>query len=139
MLIDLWNDTFSPYSSFGNRCMSAFIMLFILVMSCTLALLGFLVVDTVGVQATNSATSMVEVKKVKPPYTTAILVGKVLVPQYHPTSYWLHFRIDGNFVETSVEKQFFDDMNVGNKIKVDYGFTRLSRTYKPTHIALATN
>lgn len=133
----IWEDIFSPYSSLGMRFLSVLLLLFILALFCLLGLLGFIAVDTFGVQGTNSTMTVVEVKRVKPPYTTTVLVGKVPVPQYHPTSYWLHFKVEGHIVETTVEKHFFDGVKVGSTIKVDYGLTRLSGAYKPTHIAFA--
>jgi hypothetical protein len=61
-----------------------------------------------------------------------------MVPQFHPESYRLHFEIEGEKISTSVKKKFFDDIRVGDRIEVDYGFGRLSNSHKPTQIRLVT-
>lgn len=100
------------------------------------ALLGFVLVDSVGITPTKTTITEVEMKQVVPAYTTTILVGKVMVPQFHPESYRLHFKIDGEELSPTVEKNFFDNIRVGDKIEVDYGFGRLSNSHKPTQIRL---
>ncbi|HBP00536.1 TPA: hypothetical protein DD617_05125 [Candidatus Uhrbacteria bacterium] len=79
---------------------------------------------------------MVEVKQVVPAHTSIILVGKVMIPQSYPESYRLHFKIDGKEVFSPIEKKFFNEVNVGDKVEVDYGFGRLSHSYQPTRIRL---
>lgn len=137
MIRDILSDIFSPYSSFGNRCLVALIALLMLATVVIMGLLGFTIVDSVGITPTKTAVTVVEVKKIVPVHTTIIPAGKAIVPQYHPESYRLHFKIDGEEVSLTVEKKFFDDVNVGNRIEVDYGFGRLSNSHQPTRIKLA--
>lgn len=136
MFRDILSDIFSCYSSFGDRCMAAFLALLMLTVVGLLGLLAFTFVDSVGITSTKTTIATVEVKRVVPAYTTIILVGKVTVPQYHPESYRLHFKIDGENISFTVERKFFDDVNVGDGIEVDYGFGRLSNSHQPTEIRL---
>lgn len=98
--------------------------------------LVYLLIDSVGITATNTTITVVESKEVVSAHTTYILVGKVLVPQFQPESYRLHFRIDGTRVSSTVEKDFFDNVSIGDRIEVDYGFGRLSNSLQPTQIKL---
>lgn len=139
MIRDILSDIFSPYSSFGERCLAVIIALVILIVVGLLGLLAFTIVDSVGVSPTKTAVTMIEDKHIVPAYTTIIMAGKVPTPQFHPESYQIHFKIDGEKISSSVKKNFFDDVNVGDKIKVDYGFGRLSKSYQPKIIELAHN
>lgn len=136
MIRDILSDIFSPHSLLVDRCLAAFIALLMLVLVGLLGVLGYALVDSVGITPAKTAVTVVEVKQVVPAYTTVILTGKVTVPQYHPESYQLHFMIDGEKFSPTVEKRFFDDVNVGDRIEVDYGFGRLSNSRQPTRIKL---
>jgi len=133
MIKDILNNI-SPYSSFEDKCLLAALMALCLVG--LLGLLAFILVDSVGITPTKTTVTVVEEKQVVPAHTTYILVGKIFIPQHHPKSYRLHFKIDGKKVSLTVEKKFFDDIKVGDKIEVDYGFGRLRR--QPTKIRLVT-
>jgi len=139
MIRDVLGDIFSSYSSFEERCIGVFVALVALLVVAAVGLLGllaFVTVDSVGIIPTKTTTSVVEVKQVVPAHTTAILVGKVIVPQYHPESYRLHFKIDGEELSPTVEKKFFDHVRVGDRIEADYGFGRLSNSHHLTQIRL---
>ncbi|HSE35515.1 MAG TPA: hypothetical protein VLB83_05335 [Candidatus Paceibacterota bacterium] len=136
MIRDILRDIFSPYSLFGDRCLAALMALLMLAAVGLVVLLGFVLVDSVGITPTKTATTVVEAKQVVPAHTTTILVGKVIVPQHRPESYRLHFKIDGEELSPTVEKKFFDDVRVGDRIEVDYGFGRLSNSHQPTQIRL---
>ena len=138
MIRDMLSDVFSRYSSFGDRCLAALMALLMLAAVGLVVLLGFVLVDSVGITPTKTTITVVEVKEVVPAHITTILVGKVIVPQYRPESYRLHFKIDGEEVSPEVKKQFFDDVNVGDRIEVDYGFGRLSNSHQPTRIRLVS-
>lgn len=138
MIRDIVSDIFSPYSSFGDKCLTALIALLMLAAVGLVLLLGFILVDSVGITPVKTATTVVEMKQIVPAYTMTILVGKVIVPQFHPESYRLHFKIDGEELSPTVEKEFFDEVNVGGKIEVDYGFGRLSNSHQPTRIRLVS-
>jgi hypothetical protein len=138
MIKDILNDIFSPYSSFGDKCLAALIALLMLVGVGLLGLLAFILVDSVGITPTKTTVTVVEEKQVVPPTTYILMAGKIFIPQHHPKSYRLHFKIDGEEVSLTVEKKFFDDIKVGDKIEVDYGFGRLSNSRQPTKIRLVT-
>jgi hypothetical protein len=132
MIKDILNDIFPPYWSFGDKCLATLMALGVL------GLLAFIIVDSVGITPTKTTVTVVEEKQVVPAHTTYIMTGKIFIPQHHPKSYRLHFKIDGEEVSLTVEKKFFDDIKVGDKIEVDYGFGRLSNSRKPTKIRLVT-
>ncbi len=134
MIRDIVSDIISPHSSFGDRFLAALMALVMLLVSGLVALLGFVLVDSVGITPTKTATTVVEAKQVVSAYTTTVLMGKVFVPQYYPESYQVHFRIDGEELSPTIEKKFFDDIRVGDRIEVDYGFGRLSNSRQPTQI-----
>ena len=136
MIRGILRDIFSRYSSFGDRCLAALIALLMLAGVGLLGLLAFILVDSVGITPSKTVITLVEAKQVVPAHTTTILVGKVIVPQYHPESYRVHFKIDEEEISPTVEKKFFDDINVGDKIEVDYGYGRLSNSHQPTQIRL---
>jgi hypothetical protein len=99
-------------------------------------LLGFVLVDSVGITPTKTAITVIKVKQVVPAYTTIIMVGKIIAPQHNPESYRLKFNIEGKELSVRVEKKFFDDVKVGDRIEVEYGFGRLSKSYQLRQIRL---
>lgn len=136
MIRDTLNDIFSPYSSFGDRCIAALMALLMLAAVGLVLLLGSVLVDSVGVTPTKTTTTVVEAKRVVPAHTSPLMGGKVILLQYHRESYRLHFKIDGEEVSLAVKKEFFADINVGDRIEVDYGFGRFSNSHQPTKIRL---
>lgn len=136
MIRDILSKIFYPYSSFGDRCLATLIALLMLTAVGLSGRLAFVLVDSVGITHTKTAITTVEVKQVVHAHTTAILVGRVLIPQCHPKSYRLHFKIDGEEISLTVKKKFFDDINVGDRIEVNYGLGRLSNSHQPTEIRL---
>jgi hypothetical protein len=136
MIRYILSDIFSPCSSFGDRCLAALMALLMLAAVGLVVLMGFFLIDSVGITPTKTATTVVEAKQVVPAYSTIILVDKVIIPQYYPESYLLHFKIDGEELSPMVEKKFFDDVRVGDRIEVDYGFGRLGNSRQPTQIRL---
>src|SRR3989339_310561 len=128
-------DIFSSLSSFIDKCLEA-LLVFIAVG--LLGLLIFIMVDSVGITPTNTTTTVVEVRQVVPAHTTILLLGETTFPQYHPESYRLYFKIDGEKVFLTVGKKFFADVKVGDMIEVDYGFERLSKLPQPIKIRLVT-
>src|SRR3989344_5300182 len=103
MIRDMLSDVFSRYSSFGDKCLAALMALLMLAAVGLVVLLGFVLVDLVGITPTKTTITVVELKQVVPAHTTISLVGKVTtVLQYHPESYRLHFKIDGEEVSPTV-------------------------------------
>ncbi len=143
MIKDMLSDIFSPFSSFGEKCMSALMMLLMILVAGLLGWLIFILVNSVGITPTKTAITVVESKQVVPAHTTTMFVmsGKVMVPitTYHPESYKLHFKIDVKDLESTVEKEFFDSVKTDEKIEVDYGFGRLNGSYEPVRIRFAHN
>jgi hypothetical protein len=115
----------------------AIIILLILAVVGLIVLMGLTIIDTVGITPTKSVITIVEVKQVVPAHTSNVLVGHIPAHLHHPESYKLYFKIDEEELSPEVEKKFFDDVKVGDKIEVDYGFGRLSNSHQPTQIKLA--
>ena len=141
MIKETINDFFfSPYSSFVEKCIGAFVVLILLIIVGLLGLLSFIAIDSVGITPMKTVVTVVEEKRIIPSHTTTglIPVGKVMVPtiQHHPKSHRLRFKIDGKEFDYTVEKDFFDGLNAGDKIEVDYGFGRLTGQYWPARIRL---
>lgn len=143
MIMDILCDIFSPDSSFGDRVMAS---IMVILMLAVVALLGFLVymlVDSVGITATKTTTTVVETKQIVPAHNTTsfIMAGKTTIPMttHHPESYHLQFKIDSKRIESEVNKGFFDNLDVGDLITVDYGFGRLSGSVEPVNIRRITN
>lgn len=132
MIRGILDDIFSPYSSFGDRFFAALIALFIIGL---VGLLSFFLIDSVSITSTKTVVTVVEAKQVVPAHTTTtmVMIGKILHPiiTHHPESYYLHFKIDDEELDSGVEKEFFDTVDVGERIEVDYGFGRLSGSYNP--------
>ncbi len=141
MISAIWKDLVSPYSSFGERCLSAVIMLVGLVAVAGLGWLLFFLIDSVGVSATKSAVVPIESRWVTPAYTTTTFVstGKVMIPivTYHPTRYNLRVQIDGELVKFTVDQSFFEQVGPGTLVQVGYGMTRLSSSYTVVTVGLA--
>jgi hypothetical protein len=129
---------FSPDSSFVDRSLEVIMALLMPITVALIVFLGFTFVDSVWITPTKTMITEVEMKQVVPAYTTTMLVGKVMVPQFHPESYRLHFKIEGENISFTVEKKFFDHIRVGERIEIDYGLGRLSKSHKPTQIRLVT-
>lgn len=136
MIRDILSDIFSPYAFFWDRCLAVLLALFVLATFGLVVLLGLIIIDSAGITPAKTATTVVEAKQVVPAYTTILLAGKIVVPQYHLESYRLHFKIDGEEISPSVKKELFDNINVGDRIEVDYGFGRLSNSHQLTEIRL---
>ncbi len=136
MFRDTIGDIFSPFLTFGDRCLAALTVLLMIVAIGLVVLLGFILVDSAGVTPTKTTITVVEAKEVVPARTTIILIDKVIVPQHHPESYRLHFKIDGEEVSPTVKEKFFNDIEVGDRIEVDYGFSRLSNSHQLRQIRL---
>ena len=132
MVMDLLRDCFSSDSSWLDKFMGL-LLLVTVVMVIWLVLILF---DSVGIKSNRSTTTSVDAKMVVAPYTTFLLVGKVTVPQHHPESYMLKFKIDGTEVSSPVDKDFFANVNAGDHIEIHYGLGRLSKSYQPKEIRL---
>ncbi len=139
MIREILSDIFSPYSSLGERCWATLIVLLVLVIVGLFCYLGFTFVDSAAITPTRMTVTVVDVKEVVPAYTTIIMVRNVTIPEYNPESYRLHFKLDGEKVSSSVEKKLFEEINVGDRIEVVYGFGRLSKSHQPTRIRLIGN
>ncbi len=136
MFRSLFTEIFSPSVPFGERCVGAFLVFLFIVLIGVFGLLGYVLVDTVGITPTDTTIAVVEKKDVVPGHFTFMFTGKGMFPIYNPESYQLHFEIHGEEVSPAVEKKFFDGVNVGDRIEVDYGLGRLSNSYHPTSIRL---
>lgn len=129
MFREFLSDIFSPHSSFFDRFIGAFIILCIIAIVILLGLITYKIVDTKNVPFAGTAETMVEAKQITPAHLTSIMIGKVVGVQYHPRTYQICFRMDGWYFYPNVSKGFFDYVNIGDKIEVDYGFGRLSGLY----------
>lgn len=138
MFRNLMHELFSPFSSFGDRCEAAFKVLLMLVVVAAFGGIVFIVVNSVGITPTKTMITEVESKRIIPAYTTTVfmMTGKIMLPvvTHHPESYCLHFKIDNRELESTVKKEFFKNLSVGDKIEVYYGFKRLSDSYVPMKI-----
>ena len=137
----VWDQIFSPYTHSVDRFLMAVIAVLFLVLLGVLIVGMMSFIDSVGVTPTKTTTTVVEQKHVVPAHTTIamMLVGKVMVPitTHHPESYYLDFKIDGKDMESSVDKNFFDKLTVGEKIEVDYGLGRLTGNCTSVNIRAA--
>lgn len=136
--MEMVDGTFSFSSLFGERgdmtLVQTLLMLGIVV---SLGGLCLPVIDSIGIIYGKTAVTVVEVKQVIPAYSTPIMIDwKTTQMQWHPASYRLHFKIDGEKTSFTVTEKFFADINVGDRIEVDYGLGRLSNSYVPTKIKL---
>jgi hypothetical protein len=141
MFRDLLRDIFSQYSTIGERCLALFILIITLVTVGGLMFLVFYFVDSVGIKATKTTTTIIESKEMIPSHstTTFVMSGKVMIPikTSYPESYELRFEINGTKCKATVKKEFFDGISVEEKIEVDYGFRRLTKSYEPVTIRVA--
>lgn len=136
MIRDTLNDLFSSRSPLADRCLAAAGVVLMLSLVGLLGLLGFTVVDSAGIAPTETVVTVIEAKLIIPSDVTNILAGKVMFPIFHSKSNMLKFRINGKVVSFKVKEKLFNDVNVGDRIRVDYGFRRLSNLYQPTGIKL---
>src|SRR5690348_1134582 len=92
---------------------------------------GYLAFMNAGVTSRKTIVTAVEEKRVNPAHTTWMQIGRVRFMQHHPASYHLQFTIEGNEVGSTVHKEFFDSLDVGDKIEVECEFGKLGNSYKP--------
>jgi len=139
MIKDLIADIFSPSSTTGERLRALFL---VFVLSGLLLLLGWIALYIAdSVRTTNkTCVTTLESKTVIPArnFTTLAKVGKVMVPilNSYPESYEIRFKIESNDSTMSVEKKFFDQVENRTKLKVDYGFGRISKDCKPVNVQI---
>jgi hypothetical protein len=138
MFKDIISDIFSHHSSLGDRLLALMIVLIMTIASGLLLFLVLLIVDSAALEGKETTTTTIEQLEVVPAHTTTsnILVGKVMVPQiiHHPESYHVHFDIKDTDTSISVSRPFFDSVDVGQRVEVNYGYGRLSGSYRPTAI-----
>lgn len=139
----LFEMLFSRYSSIGVRIASLVTIFFLLVFLGLVALVAYKAADEIGVESADVAVTVVDSKYVTASYTTTtfITVGGVLVPTTHnfPQEYHLRFRINGVPLDSGVTTTFYHRVKVGDAIKVQYGYGRLSGAYTPSSIELVRN
>jgi len=141
MIREFLSDIFDPNLSFGDRCLATLIVTLVVLLVPAviglLGLLGYMLADFAGIAPAKTAVTVVEEKKVVPAQTTVILMKNGMFPQCSPESYRLHFKIDGKELTFTVKREFFNSINVGDKIEVGYGFGRLTGSLQPIRIKLA--
>ncbi len=132
MIKDMWNDlwiaVFSRHSTLLDRFVAATVLMLTLALLGGLALFAFDLVDTVGIDRGRTVITVVEDKHVSPAGIIYLHTGKVLVPMRRKESYRIGFKIDSVDIYTKVNKELFDHIEVGDKIEVDCGYGRLSRS-----------
>ena len=136
MLRGVLNDSLSSHSSFFDRFVGVFIILSIITIVVLLGLLTYKIVDSMDVPSVGTVETVIEAKQITPAHHTPMMIGKVFVMQYHPKTYQVCFRMDGWYFCPNVSRDFFDYVNIGDKIEVDYGFGRLSGSYRVIGIRL---
>lgn len=139
MIREILDAIFSRSSTLGDRFMAIVIVLIALVAFGILVLLGFIFFDSVGVDASKTAMTVINKKEVIPAHNTAVPVGKIMTIQHHPASYRIRFEIDERGVDFSVKKKFFDDIKVGDSIEVKYGYGRFTNSPQPKSVRLVFN
>jgi hypothetical protein len=141
MISELFEDLFSSYSSISDRLLAGLLLLLMVVVVALLTWLAYVLVDQVNVTATRSTVSVIEEKHVIPGHTATTLIpmGKVLMPitSYQAATYHLEYQIEGRVIDSSVEKPFYDQAHVGDRMRVEYGRGRLSGSSVPTSFQLA--
>jgi hypothetical protein len=134
VLRNVLEEIVSPNTTFGEKCTA---VLMILMMTAAMAIVGwtvFYISDSAGIKSNDTVITVVDNKWTIPAYTSTTLVGKVVVPQYHPESNQLRFYINGTSVAPAVDKKLFDEVRIGDSIKVEYGLGRFSNSYHPKKI-----
>lgn len=95
-------------------------------------------IDTVGLSPTKTVTTLVEHKEIEPARrrTSVSIIGRSTIPSSRRTSesYHLHFSIEGMKRDSTVKKDLFDDLEVGETIEVTYGYTRITHEPWPVEI-----
>lgn len=127
-LADVWELFTSSYLS--DKVLGILMGVIMMLVAGFLATAVFYLADSVGISSTNTKVTVVSGKNIRPAHTTTTLVstGKTVIPiiQNNPESYELRFRIDDEEMTSRVEREFFDQVNIGDRIEVYYGFGRLS-------------
>lgn len=135
---DLFEVMFDPRKAYGDRLLALLIVILVLVATGLLMYTVVIAIDTVGVSPIATTIVTLEVKEVVPSHLTFLLVGKIWISQNQPESYRLLFKISGETVSSTVNKQFFDSIVIGEKVEVVYGIRRLTRLPKPLKIQKLT-
>lgn len=136
MIKGLVEDIFSSHSSFGDRCVAALIVALVVLATGLIVMLGFFTVNSVGIDSTETVVTVIEEKSVVPSHTTYMLVGKIMVPQYHSKSWRLGFSIGEHEVSHAVDEGLFEKARVGDRVRVAYGLGRLSHTPQVGEVSL---
>lgn len=141
MIRDMLRSAFPQYWSFGDRRLAAIMAVLMLALIGLMGWLALIVIDSANIAPTKTIVTVVETKEVVPAHTTTmvVFVGKAALPTmtYNPKSYHLHFKITGKELDFAAEKKFFDEINTGDKIEVDYGLGRISGDCIPMKIRSA--
>lgn len=132
---DLYCAIVGRYTPLVDRLLAIVIVSLVLVATGLGIYLLFVAIDSVGVISTASTTTMIEEKVYIPSHTSFLLAGKILIPFNHPQAYQLRVNINGRRVDFAVDKAFFSKVEVGEKIDVSYGITRLTRRPVPVLVA----
>jgi|GEM_PF-2115347 len=108
-----------------------------LCMAATLGLLGyalFELANTQGLNARNEATTVVTGKEIVSPSIIVIVTG--VGPQLYPVNGSLHvqFALEGVVVNPAVTEEFFTAVSPGQRLRVRYGYGRI--TGKPVPLEL---
>jgi hypothetical protein len=135
---DLFEAIIDPHTTFGDRLLALLIAILVLVATGLLMYTVVIAIDTVGVSPTTTTIVAIEAKEVVPSHLSFLLVGKIWISQNQPESYRLLFKISGETVSSTVNKQFFDSIVIGEKVEVVYGIRRLTRLPKPLKIQKLT-
>lgn len=93
-----------------------------------------LVVDFIGIVPTETTVVTVEHKQVVPASISMMATEKDVAIRYQEESYKLHFKIGDKKFSLDVGKRLFNNVSVGDEIRVDYGLGRISGYCYPIRI-----
>jgi hypothetical protein len=96
----------------------------------------FLFINVGWVTPTQTTYSIVESKRINSGSFSIIWIDSTPIFLSDSDSYYLQFKIKNTDVYCTVDKSFFDTVNIGEKIEVAYGFGRLDHSYQPVNVKL---
>jgi len=139
-MYDLLTDPLtSPYSTITDKVISIVMIGLILLCIAFVIYLIFHLIDTVGVKGERKTITKIRRKKINPAYTTIISITTngvtTMIPQHHPETYCIDYMLEGFLRSSSVRKDFFDSLSLGDGLRVTYGMGRITKNFVPVNFS----
>lgn len=124
------------YSLIGNDKRDIVFLLSLFLFALGITVVGIL--SEVWPYSVKEVITTIEAKQYIPAYVSESSAGKFgMQKNYHKELSKIYFKANGESVVFIVEKDFFDSVNVGDKIEVTYFVGKFKDPHEPMKVVLA--